>query len=393
MSKQKLSAILIFLVFSSFCFNSILNCDIHNPVYVSIISKDISKVFSNLGETFDETPFVTLDNGTKFYLDSIKNTCYFKFKSISSIDPKVYLYYYFSDISVYKRSFDENNNELADGYILNIRGTKDPFDIVQDIQAFLKQTPGYFTDILHMVDESLKQNSNFLNRLHLIVGHSLGGFLAELLAVYYDKKAISIDSPATTDFIKNIQKSYNIPQEKVNRIINEKITSYISLPNIINSYFHYDRPMNVIFSDPNPNCNDYYYSSFDISKISFKYLPRKISDMTYDLLSWSLYYHRVTTMRDSLIANFKGNGYNEIIGNFDSSKINLKYYFRSPLFERFFKKFYDCLRPDIESVQTYKEFVEERIKEYENDEKRYNKLFNNSKMGEDNQVDNLRFLE
>jgi len=141
-------------------------CDITNPVYASIIAEDVASLTSNI--VYSERPFITLSDDSIFYFDTVKpNTCYFKLVSNLNYNvPRLNLYSYYSDFENYKKSFETDSSvspqiseKSADGFIISLRGTKNPVDVYNDLQMFFYTIPDYFYDsVTHIEDYIIKLN-------------------------------------------------------------------------------------------------------------------------------------------------------------------------------------------------------------------------------------------
>jgi len=367
--------LVIITLFSNFKIaTSEKKCDYTNPIYAAILARDAYQIPSEI--VYTDRPFIKTNDNKTFYFDEINNPCYFKLaKNLNKNDPRLNLYSYYSDFNDYRNSFtttdSTDSEDKADGFIISMRGTKDQNDVMNDLQLYFKMPPSFMFDFIRIIDRYRKDNprSLLLEKLSYFVGHSLGGSLAELLAIYYDKNAISFDAPGTTRHLKDIiMDKFKIPNEKYERIRNNNIISFISMPNIINSTFSpsFDKSF-VIFSDPNPDCNQYFSRQWDFSKFKMKYKHIKISDQAKNMNGWHYYYHMIYVLRDSLINNYKGTGY-EIISEHQKKDLNLLTYVRDPKIDRFFSKYYSCDKLGVVE-KTYETFKESRIKEYEKDMK------------------------
>ena len=342
-------------------------CDFKNPAYASILAYDVAKMPSEI--EYSKKPFITYNDGEIFYFDKVANPCYFKFvQELNYIDPRVTLYSFYSDFNTYRKSFASSSLEEneADGFVISIRGTKNPMDVVNDIQLLFNSIPNYFYDIRDILDpDSLHErglNRKFLNKLKYFTGHSLGGSLAELLAIYFDKYSISYDPLGTKKFLTTINNEFNMSQASIDKIVKNKFTSYISMPNIINTVFEYSTSKSqVVFTIPDPNCENYFYRKFDFFDFRMKYIPNKLIDMA-STLTWTLYYHTMENIRNTILLNFKKTGF-ESISEYEKDKTKLAYYNDDSKINNFFAKFYNCLKGSTGN-KSYFDFKAEIIKQF-----------------------------
>lgn len=99
------------------------------------------------------------------------------------------------------------------------RGTDEASDIMANLQIFLKEIP-------HQLLEAKKLTKSVIDKYDIDivthVGHSLGGAIAQLMAVESNAKAVSFDSPGIKEHTQSILKDDNIIE-------------YLSRPNLINT--------------------------------------------------------------------------------------------------------------------------------------------------------------
>lgn len=82
-----------------------------------------------------------------------------------------------------------------------------------------------------LILEALEKNKKSYYTL-TIVGHSLGGLMAELCALYNEVRCFSFESPGSLEIMRNIER-YNDKLERNEHLIH----TYLSAPNIINTLF------------------------------------------------------------------------------------------------------------------------------------------------------------
>lgn len=123
--------------------------------------------------------------------------------------------------------------------VVSVRGTDNVYNVLTDIGLALAQIqsvpfipPGQhelnalIKDILN--SEIIKQQNYKLK----VIGHSLGGVMAELSAIKFGLECITFESPGSLNIMQQFPNKF--PSERFNLI-----TSYLSAPNVINTLnFH-----------------------------------------------------------------------------------------------------------------------------------------------------------
>jgi lipase ATG15 len=207
------------------------NSDWNNNTYfnnTNDISIDNATVRAYLFSNEDNTKHIIGIKGTKTMLglNQIYNVYNDKFN-----DNLYYSCCFYKESSLYnkikelrdEKCWDDNDDDDDDSgqYILSKskKCKKKCFEIMNDY-------PINYVSIAHDIIEFIKSseiyNINFGKHEILFTGHSLGGSLATLMALIYDKIGISFQSPGIKNFVTQSQilKKYNIKNKSFDKIYN-----------------------------------------------------------------------------------------------------------------------------------------------------------------------------
>jgi hypothetical protein len=126
-------------------------------------------------------------------------------------------------------------NDIKKQIVLSVRGTENLFNILTDLGLAIARIanepflPAGQKELDHLVNSILKLNLIKKDGYNFkIIGHSLGGVMAELAAVKFGVECISFESPGSLNIMRQYPETYLEQNFKL-------ITSYLSAPNVINT--------------------------------------------------------------------------------------------------------------------------------------------------------------
>lgn len=107
--------------------------------------------------------------------------------------------------------------------VLVHRGTDELADSLSNLQLSLKETP------LQLIAATMftVTMDKYFGKIDIHVGHSLGGAIAQLIAINTESDAVAFDSPGIGELANKIS-----PKSIVN---SDRVTEYLSAPNFINT--------------------------------------------------------------------------------------------------------------------------------------------------------------
>lgn len=147
-------------------------------------------------------------------------------------------------------------NKTTQDVVIAHRGTYNLANVKTDINFFLTKHFDGYADAAAVfskqVEKQIKKNQVEHYRLSH-TGHSLGGMIAEVMA--YDQKlsAVTFESPGAREILERNIKTSSEPYKKLDPVQEQKIVTYLSDPNLINTAHQHIGRQYRLFQTYKPN--------------------------------------------------------------------------------------------------------------------------------------------
>ena len=132
----------------------------------------------------------------------------------------------------------------------------------------------------------------------VLVGHSLGGFLAHSLGFLFNVPSIGIDAPGSADFkeifneLKKLKLSKEMIESDYDSYMKGLGSTYVSIPNFVNMPLSHNTSVSVLFVDPPTDCS--YYKNGD----KLKAIQEVVSS-----IDWTRWFHDKERILDLVVNN------------------------------------------------------------------------------------------
>jgi len=307
-------------------------CNYLNPLISSKLTLDVYE--NNISEypNFDksgELEEIYHITGCRLSLYKKLN---FKFTRFTSI-------FIYAFISVSDETIDSN----PEGYIISIKGTSmdSTADLVSDIQILFNSTPLLYSKAKETLDTFFYDQVEVKRKVANIVGHSLGGAVAQLLAMAYKFHCTSFDSPGVVRLAQNLGLSFD-----------GEIELFTSIPHWVNTFGENIHESTLLLIEQPNDCK-----IFDISNAvlidDYSNLPKDFPATTqvlfqnYFTYRWDylVYYHEIR----KIYKHIKQNGPSFRVENMkDFKKLNCLLHQKGYV-NKFYTNLLSCFKPKYDN--------------------------------------------
>ena len=253
------------------------SCNIESFQYAAVLS-NLAYLKKSINSIEGETEISGLKERRKLreIIDE-PDICHFKLIDSRKSKPKILFY-----------SYHKANCKEPLGYLFAFRGTEISIfaDLKADLDIMIDIVPKYVLKATKWVKTELNKIQNNEKFPFYAVGHSLGGFIAQIVCFQIKNcKSIAIEPPGTKSLENEIQmlnpgKSFREYMRKDSKI-------YVSMPNLVNLAKNFST--SPVFIKPrNPDKCDFY-----LERNCEKGFVKKVVKM-----AWTMFYHSIESILD-----------------------------------------------------------------------------------------------
>lgn len=163
-------------------------------------------------------------------------------------------------------------NDISDNIVVAFQGTDDLYDLFSaDLDLALGKVPTHYSPAKEFVDYVIDYYQLNLSVISF-TGHSLGGFLAQLMSATYNRPAVIFDSPGAEKVITDYYGDNSYSVEYSVSEVSDKVKCFNSAPNLINiaSGAHFEDVIRI-FPEFDPGSITYTLQQHDMSNILLQF--------------------------------------------------------------------------------------------------------------------------